>query len=156
MKRYVLISAMLLVIILFGTASYVFSQVKMQKGQTVYVPAYSHVFRGDNALEYNLAITLMIRNTDFKNAITVKAVEYYDDNGRLVKKMIDKSIKIGPMASMSFFLKESDTSGGIGANFIVKWESDKAINVPIIEAVMVGIRLNQSVVFISPGQVIRE
>ncbi|HAK88575.1 MAG TPA: hypothetical protein DHV16_05065 [Nitrospiraceae bacterium] len=144
------------VIILFSTANNVFSQVKIQKGQTVYVPAYSHIFRGDNAVEYNLAITLMIRNTDFKNAITVKAVEYYDDDGRLVKKMIDKPIKIGPMASISFFLKESDTSGGIGANFIVKWESDKAINVPIIEAVMVGIRLNQSVAFISTGQVIRE
>ncbi|MEW6738614.1 MAG: DUF3124 domain-containing protein [Nitrospirota bacterium] len=155
MKRYILISA-LLVIILFGTANNVFSQVKMQKGQTVYVPAYSHVFRGDNAIEYNLAITLMIRNTDFKNAITVKAVEYYDDDGKLVKKMIDKPVKIGPMASASFFIKESDTSGGVGANFIVKWESEKAINVPIIEAVMVGIRLNQGIVFISPGQVIRE
>ena len=155
MKRYMLISA-LLVIILFGTTSNVFSQVKMQKGQTVYVPAYSHVFRGDNAIEYNLAITLMIRNTDFKNAITVKAVEYYDDDGKLVKKMIDKPVKIGPMASASFFIKESDTSGGVGANFIVKWESEKAINVPIIEAVMVGIRLNQGIVFISQGQVIRE
>lgn len=155
MKRYRLISILLL-IILFGASSKVFSQVKMQKRQTVYVPAYSHVFRGNNAIEYNLAITLMIRNTDFKNAITVKAVGYYDDDGKLVKKMIDKPVKIGPMASASFFIKESDTSGGVGANFIVKWESEKAINVPIIEAVMVGIRSNQGIVFISPGQVIRE
>lgn len=104
MKRHMLIGA-LLVIILSGTTSNVFSQVKMQKGQTVYVPAYSHVFRGDNAIEYNLAITLMIRNTDFKNAITVKAVEYYDDNGKLVKKMIDRPVKVWPMASASFFYK---------------------------------------------------
>lgn len=155
MKHYMLISV-LLVIILFSTEGHAFSQVKMQKGQTVYVPAYSHVFSGDNAIKYNLAITLMIRNVDFKNAITVKTVEYYDDDGKLVKKMIDKPVKIGPMASVSFFIKESDTSGGIGANFIVSWEAEKALNVPIIEAVMAGIRLNQSIVFISPGQVIRE
>ena len=98
----------------------------------------------------------MIRNTDFKNSITVTAVDYYDDDGKMVKKMIDKPVVIRPMASVSFFIKESDTSGGIGANFIVKWESEKALNVPIIEAVMSGIRLNQSTVFISPGQVIRE
>ena len=155
MKHYILISA-LLVIILFSTAEHAFSQVKMQKGQTVYVPAYSHVFSGDSAIKYNLATTLMIRNADFKHAITVKTVEYYDDDGKLIKKMIDKPIKVGPMASASIFIKESDTSGGIGANFIVRWESEKALNVPIIEAVMVGIRLNQSITFISPGQVIRE
>jgi hypothetical protein len=120
------------------------------------VPAYSHVFKGDNAAEHNLAITLMIRNTDFRNPITVTTVDYYDDDGKLVKKLIDKPLKIRPMATGSFFIKESDTSAGIGANFIVNWEADKAINVPIIEAVMTSIRLNQSAVFISPGQVIRE
>ncbi|TAN45908.1 MAG: DUF3124 domain-containing protein [Nitrospirae bacterium] len=155
MKRCIL-SGVVVAIILFGFSSRSFSQVKMQKGQTVYVPAYSHILKGDKAAEHNLAITLMIRNTDIKNTITITAVDYYDDDGKLVKNMVLKPVKVGPMASIAFFIKESDTTGGIGANFIVKWESEKAINVPIIEAVMAGVRLNQSTVFISPGQVIKE
>jgi ABC-type oligopeptide transport system substrate-binding subunit len=40
------------------------ADVQTGKAQTLYVPAYSHVFSGDRALPFNLAVMLVIRNTD--------------------------------------------------------------------------------------------
>jgi hypothetical protein len=60
------------------------------------------------------------------------------------------------LASNHIYIKEGDESGGFGANFIVRWESDKEINAPIIETVMIGARSGQGISFISQGQVITE
>ncbi|MEW5745895.1 MAG: DUF3124 domain-containing protein [Nitrospirota bacterium] len=155
MKRHCLY-ALILFIALAATAEQALSQVQLRKGQTVYVPAYSHVYITDRAYPFNLAVTLVIRNTDPRNAITVTAVEYYDDHGKLVRRFINKPRTLGPMASTSFFIKESDTSGGIGANFIVRWNAEREVNAPIIESVMIGGRSGQGISFTSPGQEIRD
>jgi len=54
------------------------------RGQTIYVPAYSHVFTGPRANPYNLAITLTLRNTDPRDGMVVTAIDYHDHNGRLI------------------------------------------------------------------------
>ena len=41
------------------------------KGQTVYVPVYSHIYSGDREQPFYLAATLSIRNTDRIQAITI-------------------------------------------------------------------------------------
>lgn len=132
------------------------AEVKTGKSQTVYVSAYSHVYSGDRALPFNLAVTLVIRNTDPKSSINVTSVDYFDDKGKLVRHMIDSPLHVVPMASTSFFIKESDTSGGIGANFIVRWRADKEVNVPIVESVMIGARGGQGISFIGSSQEISE
>ena len=48
-------------------------------GQTIYVPAYAHIYHGDNRRAIDLTITLSIRNTDRDNAISVTAIQYYDE-----------------------------------------------------------------------------
>ena len=40
------------------------SQSRLVKGQTIYVPAYSHVYHGDRQQPFQLAVTLSVRNTD--------------------------------------------------------------------------------------------
>ncbi len=143
-------------VVILVAANCAHAGVKTGKSQTVYVSAYSHVYSGDRALPFNLAVTLVIRNTDSKNSITVTSVDYIDDHGKLVRHMIMDAFVIGPMASSSFFIKESDTGGGIGANFIVRWRSDKEVNVPIIESVMIGARGGQGISFIGSSQEISE
>lgn len=128
----------------------------LRKSQTVYVPAYSHVFSGDRGYTFNLAVTLVVRSTEPKSPVTITAVEYYDDDGKLVRRLIEKPLVLKPLASTSFFIKESDTGGGIGANFIVRWHADREVNAPIIESVMIGARGGQGISFISPGREIRE
>ncbi len=144
-------------IILVSWALPVFSEVRMIKGQTVYIPVYSHIYHGNRDKEpVYLAATLSIRNTDPENAMIVNSIDYYDSDGLLVKKHLDKSIRIKPMGSTRIIVKESDKSGGSGAKFMVKWESAEKITAPVIETVMIGTQAQQGISFTSRGQVIRE
>lgn len=126
------------------------------RGQTVYVPAYSHVFTGPRANPYNLAITLTIRNTDPVAAMAVTAIDYHDHNGRLIRRYAPSPLSLAPLASSYIHLEEKDTSGGFAPKFIVRWESQRPISPPVIEAVMIGATSGQGISFVSLGQVIQE
>jgi hypothetical protein len=128
------------------------AEVKLMKGQTLYVPAYSHVYIGDKAAAFNLATTLSIRNTDPTNNITLISADYYNSNGVLVRKMVQKPLTLKPLSSTSFFIKERDTSGGFGASFIVRWQSAKEVNVPLVESIMVGSYSGQGISFIGSSR----
>lgn len=132
------------------------SEIRLSKGQTVYVPAYSNVFTGPRKLPFQLATTLSIRNTDLSASFQVTAIDYYDTSGKLVRRYLEKPYILGPLASSFVHIEEKDTSGGFGANFIVKWNSDRAINSPIVECVMIGATGGQGISFVSSGQEIKE
>jgi hypothetical protein len=130
---------------------------KMIRGQTVYVPVYSHIVVGEKrGIKFDLSVNLSIRNTDPKNPITIISADYYDSDGVVVKKFVTKPITIKPMASTYFFIAPSDKSGGWGANYLVEWKSKTKVNEPIIEGVTYGSRGNHSISFVSEGKVIKE
>ena len=89
-------------------------------------------------------------------SISLAAVDYYDSQGKLVKHYLQSSHDLGPMASIRYVVKESDTSGGSGANFVVKWNAETSVNPPVIESVMIGTQSQQGISFTSRGQVISE
>jgi hypothetical protein len=124
--------------------------------QTVYVPAYSSIFHGNNFKVLDLAVTLSIRNTNLKNSITIRSVDYFDNSGKLIKHYLTGISKVGPLETVNFVIKESDKTGGTGANFIIKWLSDKKVNSPLIESVMIGTSGQQGISFASRGIVIDE
>lgn len=156
--RFAAIAALALFALMVGPldAAPVEFHVPLAARQTVYVPVYSHVFSGDKALPFNLAVMLSIRNTDPRNALRVLAVDYYDNDGKLLAKHLAKPLPLGALASHHVFIKENDETGGFGANFLVRWEADQAINPPVIESVMIGARSGQGISFLSRGQVIDE
>lgn len=125
----------------------------LSRGQTVYVPVYSNVFAAPKEVPVHLANLMTIRNTDIHNPIQVTAADYYDTRGALIKKFYAKPITLAPLESTYLYLSEHDEEGGVGANFIVRWQAAREVNAPIIECLMVG---NQGRAFVSPGQVIRE
>jgi hypothetical protein len=125
-------------------------------GQTVYVPVYSHIFIGDRAAAFNLAATLSIRNTDAVHSLTVTTADYYDSNGRLLKKHLAQPLVLKPLAATEVFIPESDTSGGFGASFMVRWKSERPVAPPVIECLMIGARSGQGISIVSPGRVIPE
>jgi len=53
---------------------------------------------------------------------------------------------------LRYVIPEKDKSGGSGANFVVEWHSDKPINRPIIESIMIGAQSSQGISFTSRGQ----
>jgi hypothetical protein len=132
------------------------SDYTLSKGQTIYVPVYSNVFSAPKQVPFNLATILSIRNTNMKSSITILSADYYDTKGKLVRKYYQQPVTLGPLESTSIYIPEDDTAGGFGANFIVKWNSRKDVNAPIVECVMLGMKSGQGISFVSPGQVIKE
>jgi hypothetical protein len=106
--------------------------------QAAYVPAYSHIYY-DGGRPYLLETTLSLRNVDPKRPIYLSSVEYYDTNGKLSKKQVDRLIKLEPLQTIEFLVERHDVTGGSGANFIVEWHAaTRDTHAPLIEAVMVG------------------
>ena len=127
---------------------------QLTKRQTVYIPAYSHIYHGNKEAPLLLSITLSIRNTDMTNSLTVTAVNYHETEGSLLKEYLKESIVLGPLGTVRYIVPERDSSGGSGANFIVKWHSEKPINPPIIETVMISTQSQLGISFTSRGQAI--
>jgi hypothetical protein len=123
----------------------------LSNGQTIYVPAYSHIYYGNREQPLLLAITLSIRNIDIDKEIKITLVDYYETQGKLLKKIIKNPVVIKPLGSLRYIIPESDKTGGSGANFIVKWESDKLANPPLIESVMISTQSSQGISFTSRG-----
>ena len=132
------------------------SEMVLSSGQTVYVPVYSHIYSGDREHPFYLAVTLSIRNTDPKQAISISTVDYHDSEGKLLRHYLESPINLPPFSSTRYVIKESDKTGGSGASFIVKWKSDLKVNAPVIESIMIGTKTQQGISFTSRGRVIQD
>lgn len=125
-------------------------------GQLVYVPVYSHIYQRDQKRTFNLTTTLSIRNADPYRSFTLTKVSYYDSKGNLIQHYLDSEIDVSPLASTSYVIEERDLRGGVGANFLVNWESEKPVIPPVIEAVNISTSNQQGVSFLSTGRVLQE
>ena len=143
-------------ILIFAAAPSGAELIRLWRGQTVYVPAYSHIYGGDREQPVYLTVTLSIRNTDPKNSITVGRVGYYSPEGELIQRYLKAPLILGPLASTRYVVAESDKTGGSGASFLVQWSADKKVTEPLIESVMIGIKMQQGVSFTSRGQVLEQ
>lgn len=126
----------------------------LSQGQTVYVPAYSHIYVGNREQPFLLTVTLSIRNIDAKHPVTITAADYYDTKGKRIKKYLERPVLLAPWESIRFVVPQKDKSGGSGANFVVEWNSDKAVNPVLVEAIMIGAESQQGISFTSRGQAI--
>lgn len=123
---------------------------------SIYVPIYSAIYYEDRRRTIDLAATLSVRNTDMKNSIVLRSVDYYSTEGKLVRKYLSAPVELGPMSTADFIVARTDSSGGAGANFVVDWVSSKAVSEPIAEAVMVSTGSSQSISFVSRGETVRQ
>ncbi|MGE5505700.1 MAG: DUF3124 domain-containing protein [Actinomycetota bacterium] len=129
----------------------------LAKGQTVYVPVYSHVLHGNQdksgtPSQWLMAAMLSVRNTDPDNAMAVRSVRYYDSHGKLIREYPVAAVRLEPMGTTEVFVEHKDNAGGSGANFLVVWDADKPINPPIVETVHTYFYGTQSTAFVSRGQ----
>jgi hypothetical protein len=83
-------------------------------------------------------------------------VRYFDSDGKLVRKYLEKSQAIGPLATTRFIVEEHDTAGGSGAKFLVEWRSLKPVTPPVIECIMITIQSGLGISFVTHGRVIRD
>lgn len=125
---------------------------ELSKNQLIYVPVYSHIYSGDRERPFLLTVTLSIRNIDPKHQIKITLIDYYETQGKLLKKYIDKPITLNPLESLRYVIPERDKRGGSGANFMVEWQSENYVNPPIVETIMIGTQNQQGISFTSRGQ----
>lgn len=141
-------------VVLWGSCADATDHLIKSSGQTVYAPVYSHIYVGSQGQEFQLAATLSIRNTNLEKSIKLEWVRYYNSSGKLLRNLIEGPIQVAAFSSAQYFIGESDTLGGFGAFFLVRWSSETMVNEPVIEVVTVGTRSGQGISFISSGKVI--
>lgn len=122
-------------------------------GETIYVPAYSRIFSYPNRSDL-LATTLAVHNVDPKTPIILTSVDYHGEDGKLLRSLLDAPVTLAPLQSTSVLIPINDTSGGVGANFLVEWTSEQPALSPIAEAVMTSGSGGPGPSFTSRGQVI--
>ncbi len=133
---------------------YADEKIELSTAQTIYVPAYSHIYSGNNERPFLLTVILSIRNIDPEHQIEITKVDYYETQGVILKNFINKPVSLKPLESSRYIIPERDKSGGSGANFIVEWKSDRLVNPPIVESIMIGTQTQQGISFTSRGRVI--
>ncbi len=123
---------------------------KLPIRQLVYVPSYSHIYyHGGSPLL--LETTLSIRNIDLDQPVYLNSIEYYNTQGKLVKKYLEQKIKLAPLQTIEFLVEDRNSSGGSGANFLVEWMSESEVDKPLIETVMIGTSGSQAISFSRSG-----
>jgi hypothetical protein len=137
--------------IMLAAQSALSADAQIPKGQTLYVPVYSHIYSGDRERPVYLAVTLSIRNTDPTRAIQVTTVDYYDSAGRRLQRYLETPVALPPLATVRYVVKESDKAGGSGANFLVRWESTEPANPPLVESIMISTASQLGISFTSRG-----
>jgi len=123
---------------------------------TIYVPVYSTLFLGvaNRANTVELGATISFRNVSAVHPITLDWVRYYDSVGTHVRDYLDKPSTLPPMGSVEFIVQRSDTTGGPGANCLIRWHAAAAVDEPLAEAIMVGQSGNAGVSFSSRGRTV--
>lgn len=124
-------------------------------GELIYVPIYSSIYYENGKRTLELAATLAIHNIDPDHPITVTRADYFNSEGTLIKRYLEKPIILRPLQTTNIVINRTDTTGGTGANFLVEWNSKGLVASPLIEAVMANASSNLGIAFTSTGKVVR-
>lgn len=132
------------------------------KGQTVYVPVYSTIHHGNldssgKADSDLMSVLVSVRNTDPKESIRVMSAPYYSTDGKLIRDYLPAPRVVPPFGTLELFVERRESQGGSGANFVVRWEAEKAdkpVTPPIIEALHTRFQAGRTLGFISRGKAI--
>ena len=131
------------------------------KSQTLYLPIYSHMVYGNlgksGKPSFILLSTLVsIRNTDIKRPLRVSSARYFDTHGTLLGERVPTPVVLPPLGTLELFVELNDASGGSGANFIIKWDAEQAINPPLVESLHVNMDGGKAVIFMTQSVPITE
>ena len=124
------------------------------KGQTLYLPIYSHMLYGNlgksgKASYVLLSALVSIRNTDAKRPLRVLSARYFDTNGKLLAERVPTPILIPPFGTLELFVELNDASGGSGANFIIKWDAEQPVSPPLVESLHANMDGGKAVIFMT-------
>lgn len=146
----------LILILLLAPKTLLQSKAPDYQNGKIYIPVYSSIIYGDQEREFNLAVTIAIRNPDMKNTMMIDSVDYYNHSGKLVKQYLKEPKQLQPLQSIIYTIKESDIEGGIAASCVIHFRALRNTNIPLTESIMIGTKGMQGVSFSSRGVLINE
>lgn len=161
--RYLRTLAAASIFALFAASTVGFAQElrAASKGQSLYLPVYSHMLYGNvgkngRVSQVLLSTLVSIRNTDGKRPLRLLSARYYDTHGQSLGERVAKPLIIPPFGTHEIFIDLNDASGGSGANFLIKWDAEQAISPPLIEGLHVNMDGGKAVVFMTQAQPIAD
>ena len=127
-------------------------------GQLLYVPVYSEIYSIGHHRTERLSSTLSIRNVNPNAEFYITRLEYYDTEGNVLKeiKATELPIKVNPLETKNHVVALYDDKGGVGANFILEWRSNKPIVAPMVETIMISTESNWGLSFTAESKTIEE
>ena len=152
MKRILLLSAILVACV----AAQAQEARGPSPGQTVYLPIYSSMLfgnlsRGGVPSRVLLSAMVSIRNTDPSRTVRLTSLQYHDSTGKLLREYLQEPATLAPLSTREYFVELHDDSGGSGANFLMRWESDPPASPPLLEAIHANLDSARGVVFVTQG-----
>jgi hypothetical protein len=133
----------------------------LSTGQSLYLPIYSHLYHGDvhprtgKPSETLVSTHVSIRNTDPRLPLKVISARYYNTEGKLLREFLPQPQTVPPLGTYELYVPRSDSSGGSGANFIIDWTAERAINPPLVEALHADIREARTLLFVTTARQIQ-
>jgi hypothetical protein len=140
-------------LLLAGSAA---GEVKLIKGQTLYVPCYTS-FIGGGGHSFEAKPTIFIHNTDQNNPINIVRMDFYDTNGKLVEKYLQQPRKLNANSASRINVKELlKGEEGSGAHFIIQWQAENKVVEPLVQTWFVGAVGTRGYAYTSPARIIQE
>lgn len=132
------------------------NNIKLVRGQILYMPIYSNIPHFMDSIKIDMSAFVAFHNTDFKQTIKLKKVQYFDTKGRLVHDfLLNGARQLRPLETVDFYVPYRDQSG-TGANFLIEWKSDSLVTEPLVESITINTKMQNCVAVLSQGKVIKE
>jgi len=96
-----------------------------------------------------------MRNTSDLDTIYLLKAQYYDTDGKSIRKYFDYPIFLAPMETTEIIIDEIDVSGGTGSNFIFEWKTPQNCPEPLFEGVMTSTMGQQGLSFTTSAKRIK-
>lgn len=116
-----------------------------------YLPVYSEIYDQTNETTHLFTTTVSIRNTSQTDSLYITTADYYNTEGKQIRRYINKPIFLTPLETIEIVIPRLDASGGTGANFIFDWCIVSTKYEPLFEAVMVWTTGTQGISFTTRG-----
>jgi len=130
-------------------------EVKLVKSQTFYVPSNTSQIAGSHS--FDVKPVIFIHNTDQNNPINIVRIDFYNTNGVLVEKYLEKPLKLNANSATRINVKERiPGEEGSGAHFIIQWQAENKVVAPIVEVWFIGAVGTRGYSFTSQGRIIQE
>ena len=126
---------------------------EIQFGEILFIPVYSSIYHQQDRT-FELTSTLSIHNSDPNNPITILKINYYNTDGKLIRKFLEAKLTLKPLQTKQFVIEESDKTGGTAAKFIVQWVAENRVIKPVIESIMISTASQQGISFKSESKII--